>query len=348
MTAIIRPFTNADLPGVASLRALLYHHPEDDQLDWYASVWRWLERHPAGELRRWVLADGDTVAGFLAAVPQIYQIGGRRVVAYTPTDYMVHPSHGFHAIPLMRTFFQTYQDCVTCDSSEPAIKLQTWLGAMPVAELRHTAKLFDTSTLPRSIPKPVHRLLNAAMHVSDELLTFRARREFEVQPLDVFDERFDTLFEKIADTLPCLPVKDRAYLNWRYGPGSPHSGTRILGISDRDGLLGYTILRVTVSGRDGYVLDLTVLPGRQDVARELLRRTVRYFMRTGVSVIRYRFLESPTSPRTQDAWRLGFFPRKRRHRLLVKFADPALQELACNPANWAYNAGDGEMGFWVR
>ncbi len=348
MTAIVRPYTNADLPGVAKLRALLYHHAGDDQIDWYASVWNWLERQPAGEPYRWVLTNGDTVAGFLAAVPQVYRIGGQRVVAYTPTDYMVHPNYGFHAIPLMRTFFQTCRNCVTCDSSIPAIRLQTRLGAEPVAELRHTAKLFDASVLPGSIPKPVRYLLNGGMRVADDVLTIRGGPRLQVDVVDVFDERFDTLFEHNAGALPCLPVKDAAYLRWRYGPGSPHAEALTLGISGRDGLLGYAILRVTVSGRDGYVLDLTTRPGRRDVARELLRRAVQYFRQTGVELIRYRFLESPTSPEARDAWRLGFFPRKRRHHLLVKFADPALQELARNPAHWAYNTGDGEMGYWVR
>lgn len=348
MTVVVRPYTNADLPGVANLRALLYRHPDDNQLDWYASVWNWLEQQPAGEPHRWVLTDGETVLGFLAAVPQVYVIDGQRVVAYTPTDYMVHPNHGFHAISLMRTFFQTFRDCVACDSSIPAIKVQSWLGAEPVAELRHTAKLFDASVLPRSVPGPVRRLLNGSIRATDEVLTFPAGRTFQVEVVESFDERFDTLFENIADTVPCLPVKDAAFLRWRYGPGSPHAETRILGISGQDGLLGYAILRETATGRDGYVLDLTALPGRQDVARELLRRAVRNFMRTGVSVIRYRFLESPTSPQARDAWRLGFFPRKRRHQLLVKFADHALQERARDPAHWAYNAGDGEMGFWVR
>ncbi len=347
MTVVVRSYTNADLPGVAKLRALLYHHPDDDQIDWYASVWNWLERQPAGEPYRWVLSTGDTIAGFLAAVPQVYRIGGQQVVAYTPTDYMVHPNHGFHAIPLMRTFFQTCQDFVACDSSAPAIKLQTRLGAEPVAELRHMAKLFDASVLPKSIPGPVRRLLNGGMRLTDEVLTLRAG-PFKVEVVDSFDERFDTLFENIADTVPCLPVKDAHFLRWRYGPGSPHAETLTLGISGQDGLLGYAILRVTVTGRDGYVLDLTTLPGRHDVARELLRRAVRHFMRTGVELIRYRFLESPTSPQARDAWQLGFFPRKRRHQLLVKFADPALQELARSSAHWAYNAGDGEMGFWVR
>jgi hypothetical protein len=85
------------------------------------------------------------------------------------------------------------------------------------------------------------------------------------------------------------------------------------------------------------------------VARSLLRDAIRHFARAGVYIIRYRFLESPTSPRSKDLWRLGFFPRNsRRHTLLVKFADQGLQKAALDPTNWSYGTGDGEASFWVR
>jgi hypothetical protein len=180
------------------------------------------------------------------------------------------------------------------------------------------------------------------------VLTRGTNANMRVVALNTFDERFDKLFEDVAASLPCLPEKDAAFLRWRYGPGSPHAETRVFGVTGEEGLLGYTVLRVTASGRDGYILDLTTLPGRQDVAGVLLRYAVRHFMQAGVHLIRYRFLESPVAPRIGDVWSLGFFPRKRRHRLLVKFDDPAIQEVASNPVHWAYNAGDGELGFWVR
>jgi hypothetical protein len=147
----------------------------------------------------------------------------------------------------------------------------------------------------------------------------------------------------------CMPEKDAAFLRWRYGPGSPQSPVTILGVKDGDTLIGYTVLRVTVGGDNGYVLDLTTLPGRHDVARSLLRGAIRHFAQAGVYIIRYRFLESPTSPRAKDVWRLGFFPRKgRRHTLLVKFADHGLHKTALDPTNWSYTTGDGEASFWVR
>jgi hypothetical protein len=122
----------------------------------------------------------------------------------------------------------------------------------------------------------------------------------------------------------------------------------VLGVRNGETLLGYAVLWVTVGGDNGYLLDLTTLPGRHDVARSLLREAIRHFARAGVKSIRYRFVESPTSPHTRDAWRLGFFLGRKGSTLLVKFADRNLHEVADDTANWSYSFGDGEATFWVR
>jgi hypothetical protein len=123
----------------------------------------------------------------------------------------------------------------------------------------------------------------------------------------------------------------------------------VLGVRSGDTLLGYAVLRVTAGGDNGYLLDLMTRPGCHDVARSLVRDAIGHFTRAGVYIIRYRFMESPTSPRTKDLWRLGFFPRDaRRHMLLVKFGDRSLHKAALDSANWSYTIGDGEASFWVR
>jgi len=121
-----------------------------------------------------------------------------------------------------------------------------------------------------------------------------------------------------------------------------------LTVTMRDGGTAETAT-VGREGMDGYILDLTTLPGRHDVARALLREAVRRFRRAGVQILRYRFLDAPTAPRSEDLWKLGFFPRdNRRNTLLVKFADPDLQGAAKDIDNWTYCVGDGESTFWVR
>jgi hypothetical protein len=198
------------------------------------------------------------------------------------------------------------------------------------------------------IPKPIKGLLNRGLRAVDESLIRGFGGNLKVEELEGFDEPFDELFEKIAAVMPCLPEKDSAFLRWRYGPGSPIAPVKLLGVKGREGLLGYTVLKMTWDEPSAYPLDFVTLPGRHDVARALLRETIRYFRWAGADIIRFRFLESPLSPRSSDLRRLGFFPRKgRRNVLLVKFEDPGLHKVAQDIDNWAYSIGDGEATFWM-
>jgi hypothetical protein len=149
--------------------------------------------------------------------------------------------------------------------------------------------------------------------------------------------------------MSCVPEKDAAFLRWRYGPGSPQYPAKVLVVRGGRGLLGYAVLKTLHTGEDGFVMDLTVLPGHREAARALLRESVRYFRKSGVHIIRYRYLPSATSPGRDDLRRLGFFHRRgRRNWLLVRFADERLHALGMDPNNWSYNVGDGEATFWIR
>ena len=203
------------------------------------------------------------------------------------------------------------------------------------------------------IPAPVKGLLNGGLQVVDEALSRGFGDRSRVEVLEGFDESFDELFEKIAAQVPCVPEKDSAFLRWRYGPGSPQTPVTILGVREGEDLLGYAVLGVTVENlegfRDAYILDLVALPGHHDVARVLLGEAVRFFRKAGVPLVRYRYLESPTSPQSGALLRFGFFPRKgRRNWLLVKFADPGRHKVARHITNWSYSIGDGEATFWVK
>ena len=185
--------------------------------------------------------------------------------------------------------------------------------------------------------------------MADEALSSSFGGDLKAKVIEGFDESFDELFEKVAAVVPCVPEKDSAFLRWRYGPGSPQFPVTVLGVKRGETLLGYAVLMVTSTGQDGNMLDLTTLPERRDVARALLRESIRFFRQEGVPIIRYRFLMSPTSARSSDLWRLGFFYRKgRRNSLLVKFADRGLHEVARDIANWSYSIGDGEATFWLK
>jgi hypothetical protein len=220
-------------------------------------------------------------------------------------------------------------------------------GAEPQDAEEHVAPPAPRPRVP--IPRPLQGLLNGGLRVVDEALSSGFGGDLEAEELEGFDDSFDDLFERVAAVVPCTAEKDTAFLRWRYGPGSPQAPVTVLGVRSGGRMLGYAVLRTAFHGQDGYILDLTTLPGRQDVVRVLLRETVRSFRRMGVQIIRYRFVESPTSPRSADLRRLGFFYRRgRRHKLLTKFADNSLRETTGDLVNWSLSFGDSEAGFWLR
>ncbi len=410
MKVVVRTLDDPSLEdGVARLRILAYpQFPETRDIEFYSSAYRWFKSHPLGDaLHRWVAVTEDgEVVGHLAATPQYYRIGGQRIVAHTPCDYMVHSRHGFQALSLMRRFFRATENCVACDMVPAVIQVESRLGAEVAGQLQYAAKLLNVSRLPAPqvpppakrllnlgeeeptvtargyasgpsrpqavaldaeeeqeapslappferprapIPVPVKGLLNGGLWMADEALGRVFGGSLRAEEIEGFDESFDELFEEVASKVPCVPEKDSAFLRWRYGPGSPQFPVTVLGVKEGDTLLGYAVLMVTWTGQDGNVLDLTTLPGRRDVARALLRDSVRFFRRAGVQIVRYRFLKSVTTPQSSDLRRLGFFYRKgRRNSLLVKFADPRAHETANHIANWSYTVGDGEGSFWTR
>jgi hypothetical protein len=262
------------------------------------------------------------------------------------------------AIALMRKFFRTCENCVTRDAVQAVIGIERKLGAEVAGRLQSTAKVWDVAGVagapgfPTSIPKPIIRPLNLGLRAVDGALMATIRvDDLRAEVLEGFDETFDELFESVAAAVPCVPEKDAAFLRWRYGPDSPQSPVIVLGVRDGGTLLGYAVLKrltVNAGGNPGVVLDLTTRPGRNDVARALLRGAVHHFRRPGVHSVRYLFVHSPSSPRSSDLWRLGFVARQGRSTLMVKFADSALHETAKDIARWSYSHGDGEGAFWMR
>lgn len=342
-------------------------------------------QHPLGDrMQRWIAETEDgEVVGHLAALPLYYRINGQRVVAHTPGDYMVHPEHGFQALSLMRRFFKSVDNCFSCDRIPAVIGAETRLGAEVAGQMQYAVKLLNVSQLPipalteqvykvlrlparlsprqsslgdrlldsrTAIPEPVSSLLNRALEGVDQRLLRGYGTLYEVEEAESFDESFDELFEKVATIMPCVQEKDSSFLRWRYGPGSPQSPVTVLCVRDARGLLGYAVVDITQEGHDAYILDLTVIPGYTEAARALLRGTVRYSRERGAHIIRYRHLESPTTPRGPDLGRLGFFSRgaERRDSVLVRFEDPALHAVAADLGNWSYNIGEGEATFWMR
>ena len=363
---VLRPYEDRDLPGTLELRPRVYPGWRDaGDAAWHTAVYAWLGQNPVdAPTHRWVLDDGGSIVGHLAAVPLAYRIAGERIVAHTPTDYMALPGYGFHAVSLMRTFFATCPNYAACNVVGDVTKIEALFGPSRVAGLQQAVKVLDVGRyprLPRAVPRPLATIAASALRAMDAVRLGVAREDLDVgeeDPATAFDARFDRLFEVAAGVVPCLAEKTSTFLRWRYGPGTPRP-VKLLTVRAADGGLGgYAVTRTTGSS-EGFILDLTTEPGRRDVGRALLAEAVRRFWRDRAFVVRYRYLPSVVSPSVVDLERLGFrFPGgdrgvlpgarpERQLELAIRLADPATHATAVDPEHWSYNLGDGEASFWV-
>ena len=370
-SVVIRPYDDQrDFEATLRLRAASYPGwREAADADWHRSVYRWLGTAPDAELmHRWVLEVGGDVVGHLAAVPLRYRIGGKSVLAHTPTDYMVLPGHGFHAVALMRTFFQACPSYVACNVAGQVSTIERAFGSTVVGPLTQCVKVMDIGNyprLPRPVPRPLARVAAAGLRLVDRAILSRPPKGVRVETIETFDGSFDTLLDAVAGAVPCTPEKGARFLNWRYGPGTPRTPLTLLAARDGRGkapLAGYAVLRTT-SQREGFILDLLTMPGRRDAARALLAAAARRFWRDGAFVARYRFTPSVAGPTTSDLRSMGYLvgggssgstrglpgtQPERQLELLVRLEDPAAQAEAVRLEHWAYNLGDGEASFWVH
>lgn len=348
--ADLRPMNEDDLEQVFRLYAVVFG-PEYAQR--FRGRWTWAQKENLFPDRsyRWVLTASEGVVGFLAAMPMAYSIGGHRVVAHTPCDYMVHPDYRFHGLKLMRQFFASCPDCVTCDDVPDTIKVTRWLGAQVVGPMVTYTKVLDAraaAARPRfaGLPGVAYGMGTLGLRALDTALLAGAGRP-DVRLVPDFDQRFVQLFEAQSRQVPALVARDGAFLQWRYGAASPHASRDILAAMDRDGrLLGYAVLYVTGGERPAaYVLDLHAEnTGDFRVERALLAAAVRRARQRGAIFMRYHTLVSPWAPPERLMRRLGFVARSRGRRILmVRLADKSLMGLAGSPANWYYTYGDAEV-----
>jgi hypothetical protein len=316
----------------------------------FSDRWRWAQEaclHPQDQ-PKWVVLDQQRVVGFLGTIALPYVVQGAPVLAHTPCDYMVHPAYRFHGVKLMGEFFRTCPNCVTCDDMPPTIKVTRWLGAQPVAPLVRWVKVLDARALSHrwswAGAGPARWPINLLLRGSGLARRRPGRTSFRVAAARDFDHRFQEFFHRLAQVAPVLTARDRRFLEWRYGAGSPHQGRQIGVATDSGGdLQGYVIYYLS-SGpqRYGCILDLQSLPPHgREVGGSLLNYAVARLRAGGAWSVRYHHLAGSGALPDRVLQQHGFMPRGE-HQLLVRFQEPSMAGAAASAANWNYSYGDSE------
>jgi hypothetical protein len=355
---IVREATFDDYDGIMSVRRGC-GLTERDRPSWehhWTGNPHWAPETSIG----WVIEDSDDrILGTFVSIPVGYQLGSHRLIAGVGNSYAVLPDGRKRSLQLVTEFCnQKHVDLLLSSTPAPMVAelLQRLFGALRAPYPEDTGILswitnyrqFASALLRRRagpLAGGLGYLAGPTLWTSDTLRR-RARsrhRQFEVQRLDEFDERFDTFWSRLAKSQNrLLAVRDRATLAWHF-PTTRTPGREILALQRADELLGYAVLirkdQEPIGLKRLRICDLQTLEDDPSHVESLVSAAMTTARHSGIHMVEVM---------GHDAFRRSVFERLKPHRrqggmrCLYWPKNPKLADPLLEPETWALSPYDGD------
>lgn len=264
----VRPYQAGDETGINDLFNVVFaqHRPLE--------AWRWkFDQNPASKEKVIAVAEDSNgkIIGVYAAMPMRFRFGDRTVLATQPVDNCITADYrggGRVQVALYREYVRRMREIGAGFGFGFPNEI-----AYPVG--KRLLKYIDLTTLTlldrrlslrpaiaKRISHPTIRSLGEA--IGRAMFDVRLRWDRLNAPNDVairrisdFSEEFDELWQQISERTGVSPIRDRAYLCWRY-TDNPEGGFRILRATCEARLVGYLVGKIKEEPngvRIGYILE---------------------------------------------------------------------------------------------
>lgn len=250
-----------------------------------------------GKPTYFVAETGDRLTGHMGRMPTWFFVDGRRHLATFAHDLFVHPDlqRAGQAFFVTMRLYQTVEKacasfCAMVWTNQINIELQKtrkydqlWVDRF-VHLLRVDPQVDRIGKLgpARALLKPAARI---ALHSVDAALG-AAVRPRKTERIERFDERFDRLADRIGVRMGVAPVKDAAYLRYKY-ERRPFIDTVCYGAIGAPGeLLGFVVLRKsTVADDVGTILELVAPRDDPRTIATLVHQAIAYYREEGALAV---------------------------------------------------------------
>ncbi|HEU4363898.1 MAG TPA: hypothetical protein VFT13_00380 [Candidatus Krumholzibacteria bacterium] len=313
------------------------------------------DRHPL----RYVVMDGDRVAGTLGCLPADFIVNGERVPARFTCDLLVDPHYAAAGLRLERRTLGTLL------VERARLGGGFFVGGLWMTRASHKihlaagfseAMVLPSYTLPLDpMPFVARRELGRVKAVGAlaALALLRAggmvrarlslqRRDIRVEAVDRIDATLDATLLDLARGYAVTRVRDAAYLNWKYA-SHPTLGYRILIARRACACAGYVVWRGATPDdecRRAVVVDFLTAEGDARALRRLVSRVVIDAASEGMESVSIL----TTQPWARTALRqLGFLPRPGGNSWVVAgWEDHVPPDWLHEPERWHLCSGDSD------
>ncbi len=301
-----------------------------------------------------VVESGDRLMGHLGRMPTWFWVGGRRHLATFAHDLFVHPELQHSG----QGFFATMRLYQAIEKSSRSFVAMCWTNDINIRlqQTRHYNQLWvERHVRPMRVDGklgPLHRVLaieraatamgNLAFRGVDSVLSLVGGHRGLIHVARP-DARFDDLAERVGPTMRIAPVKDAAYLRYKY-TDRPGLATRIVAAESAPGhLVGFIVLREVGGPRStGTILDFAARPDDAATAEALFGAALRFYAEREVGSIE-AVVANPAGGFGKALARVGFL--RRGDRLPLFFTNGAQSgklPLIADVSNWHHVYGDSE------
>lgn len=224
--------------------------------------WRYLD-DPFGRSVIRMAFDGDKLVGHFAAIPMRVTVRGKSYTDVFPMTAMTHPDYAGRGI-FTALMDQTYHIC-----AENGVSL--------------VYGFCNQNSVGPSVRYGYRNVIKTVLWEKKLDAQPGNDTSFEnVVPVATFDDRIDSLWNRVKGDYPAITVRNKEFLNWRY-IRAPHTTYARFIYSDGDDIYGYMILKVyTEPGViKAHIIDLLSVQDEK-VMRALLRKAYQYFAEKGI------------------------------------------------------------------
>jgi len=352
----MRDYHEGDEEGIFELFRAVYPQREHDYGKWLR-WWRWMYKdNPAGPARMGLAEQNGKIVGYCAILPMRLSIMGKIVLASLAVDKLTHPDHR------RRGIYETLAKKVYAEAAGDGIRIVLGFpNQFSHAAIIEKLDWFDIANM-QIMLKPLNwkdaiglvaknQYLGSIFSPVASLLwdkTLHGRKKpdviegLTVKQVTSFDERFDILWNKVADQFQIMVLRNNNYLRWRYG--APEANYSIF-IAEKDSeIWGYLVIKyITDSGiKVGIIFDMVAQS--KDVLDPLIRKLIRDCQQNRVALIQYQLRANKVYRRVLQ--RNGFISLpfiKGSYFCAYSTSTDISQQFLGNPDNWFVQIGDSDL-----
>ena len=332
----VRPYISGDEERILRTFNAVFAEDNPDYIPRTLKQWQWEFRdNPAGnQIMLAVDPEGEVVCQY-CCLPFFVNLRGEKGVAGLGVDSFVRPDfrQGLKRegifLRTARRYFKTLAVPPTTDFG---------YGFPNDKAYRVGVKMLKY----HEIRKPQATLFrNLWQHEDDREVGGAVRGGSAIEEVDVFDARFDELWEALRPQYPMATWRDTEYLSWRYR-GCYWIPYRIFTAVDSSGALkGFAVVRPDWQGHPMLAVpELFTHPDDDGTLADLLRYVVGFARRENQMRIEFWFAE--TSKAHGMARRMGFEAEGSPFNLVGRFYRDDL-DLEFARQSWYYTLGDMDI-----